>query len=368
MTPALQAPDAVLPPDTAPLVTAVMIFLDGEKYIAEAIESIVDQTYDNWELILVDDGSTDGATAIARDYAQRFPDRIRYIEHPGHENRGMSASRNAGVAAGSGRYISFLDADDIWLPDRLERFVEVAGEFPEAGMIYGPTLYWYSWAEARGEPPPVPGQTDFAGELMLDDEVLLEPPSVLRQFLVTQGGCLPGICSLLIRRDSYERIGGFEPAFRGLYEDQVFLSKMAASEPVVVIADVLDYYRQHSESCCYRSMARGEYDLEGLHPARGRYLEWLGRYLRGVGVRDPVIETQIRRQLLPHRVPFLANGIKQWRRFKRRMRWARKRYTPQPIKLAYFGLKVRVNLALYPPPKPPRVSAARSEQRPAEKR
>ena len=344
-----EPPTAEMPPEM-PLVTAVMIFLDGEKYIAEAIDSIVEQTYENWELILVDDGSTDGATAIARDYAARVPDRIRYIEHPNHENRGMSASRNAGVAAGSGEYVSFLDADDIWLPERLERFVEVAEEFPRAGMIYGPTLYWYSWAEARGEPPPVPGQTDFPGDPMLDDEVVLEAPSVLRQFLVTRGGCLPGICSLLIRRDSYERTGGFEPAFRGLYEDQVFLSKMAATEPVVVIADVLDHYRQHSESCCYRSMARGEYDMEGLHPARGRYLAWLRLYLRSAGVRDAVIDRQVARQLLPHRVPFLARGIKRWRMFKRWFYVFRKKHTPRWAKLIYWKATVWLDRVLYPPP------------------
>lgn len=275
--------------EDSPLITAVTIFLNGEKYIAEAIESVLAQSYPNWELVLVDDGSTDGATAIARDYAARHPDRIRYIEHPGHENRGMSASRNAGVAAGRGRYISFLDADDVWLPERLERFVEAARAFPHAGMIYGPTLYWFSWAEARGETPPVPGQADFPGELDLPTWELIAPPTALRRFLVTQGACLPGICSLLVRRDAYEAIGGFEPSFRGLYEDQVFLSKMTATQPVVVIDEILDHYRQHSESCCYRNMARGDYDLEGLHPARGRYLRWLRDHLARAGVKDPII-------------------------------------------------------------------------------
>ena len=56
---------------------------------------------------------------------------------------------------GSGEYVSFLDSDDIWLPGRLEHFVAVARAFPQAGMIYGPTLYWYSWAKDRGVDPPV---------------------------------------------------------------------------------------------------------------------------------------------------------------------------------------------------------------------
>ena len=61
-----------------PLVSAITIFLDEEKYLKEALGSILDQTYDNWELLLVDDGSTDGSTDIAKSYAARYPGRVRY--------------------------------------------------------------------------------------------------------------------------------------------------------------------------------------------------------------------------------------------------------------------------------------------------
>ena len=84
-------------PSTRPKVTAILIFLDGERFLAEAIDSILGQTLTDWELILVDDGSGEAASGIARDYAARFPGRIRYTDHPGHANLGMSASRNAGL-------------------------------------------------------------------------------------------------------------------------------------------------------------------------------------------------------------------------------------------------------------------------------
>jgi glycosyltransferase involved in cell wall biosynthesis len=289
-----------------PLVTAVMIFLNGENYIAESIESILAQTYTNWELVLVDDGSTDGATEIAKDYAVRYPERIRYIEHENHENHGMSASRNAGVAAGYGEYISFLDADDIWLPTRLTHFVEIAEAFPDAGMVFGPTLYWYSWAAERGMEPPVPGQEDFEGHVDFVADELIPAPVPLQRFLATRGGCIPGICSLLIRRTAYDDIGGFEPAFRGLYEDQVFLSKITLHHPTVVTHEVLDYYRQHSESCCYRAIESGEYHPQELHPARGNYLLWLQQYCARVGISDPTIDRIVRKQLIPHRFPILV--------------------------------------------------------------
>jgi peptidoglycan/xylan/chitin deacetylase (PgdA/CDA1 family)/glycosyltransferase involved in cell wall biosynthesis len=278
-------------------VTVVMPFLNSEKYIEEAIESIIAQTDKDWELILVDDGSTDASTAIARDYAAGYPNKIRCVDHEGHENRGMSASRNLGVSLGSGEYVSFLDSDDVWLPARLEHFVAVARAFPQAGMIYGPTLYWYSWAKDRAVDPAVPRQQDFAGHLDLPALELIDPPAPLRQFLRSGGGCLPGTCSLLVRRDAYDRVGGFEPNFRGLYEDQVFLSKMVLCHSVVTTGQVLDRYRQHLESCCYRAMETGEYHPMNLHPARLRYLRWLERYCRDRGIDDPVIQHALREQI-----------------------------------------------------------------------
>lgn len=331
-----------------PLVTAVIIFLNGEKYIEESIESIRAQTYDNWELVLVDDGSTDGATAIAKGYAARYPDRIRYVEHDNHENRGMSASRNAGVSAGRGELVSFLDADDIWFPERLEHFVEVARQFPEAGMIYGPTIYWYSWAEARGMEPPVPNQQDFEGHLDLPTDTLLPPMAPLRRYLTTGGACLPGICSLMIRRNAYEDIGGFEPSFRGLYEDQVFLSKITMHYPTVVIEEALDYYRQHTESCCYRAIQDGDYHPEDIHPARGTYLAWLEKYCADSGVSDPIVSRAINRQLVFYRYPTLrrlSNGLRWVKRLPKKLA---RRYLPKAVqdrigafKRSWYARKLR---------------------------
>src|SRR3712207_5555672 len=128
------------------LVSVITTFLDEEKFIKEAIESVLAQRYDNWELLLVDDGSTDSSTQIALRYAQRYPEKVRYLEHPGHENRGRSATRNLGIANARGEYIAFLDADDAWLPHKLQQQVAILNSHPEAGMVYGRTLLWYSWS------------------------------------------------------------------------------------------------------------------------------------------------------------------------------------------------------------------------------
>src|SRR5215218_10922420 len=95
-----------------PLVSAIIIFLNEERFIEEAIQSVFAQSYENWELLLVDDGSSDASTRIALRYAEEHPGRVRYLEHPGHQNRGMSASRNLGISHTKGEYIACLDADD----------------------------------------------------------------------------------------------------------------------------------------------------------------------------------------------------------------------------------------------------------------
>src|SRR5262245_1939250 len=92
-----------------PRVSAVVIFLDAEPFLAEALDSILAQSYRDWELVLVDDGSSDGSADVARRYVERGGGRIRCVTHGGRANRGMSASRNVGVAHARGEYVAFLD-------------------------------------------------------------------------------------------------------------------------------------------------------------------------------------------------------------------------------------------------------------------
>ena len=128
-----------------PLVSCIIIFLNGEAFLAEAVQSVFAQTYTNWELLLVDDGSGDGSTQLAQHFAEQQPDRVRYLEHPRHQNRGMSATRNLGIHQARGEYVAFLDADDLWLPEKLEQQVAIMSRQPRAAMVYGRTLIWHSW-------------------------------------------------------------------------------------------------------------------------------------------------------------------------------------------------------------------------------
>lgn len=273
--------------------SCIIIFLNGEAYIREAIESVLAQTWAEWELILVDDGTTDGATAIARSYAAAHPDRIRYIEHPGHENLGMSASRNAGLRIARGEYVAFLDADDIWLPDRLTRHIEVLERHPDVAMSVAPTLLWSSWNKDNLPKSRPWLAADMETELGLPEFVPLPPPAVARHYLASHGAGFPGICSLLIRRERILEIGGFEDSFRGLYEDQVMLFKIFLNFPVIAIHDVLDFYRQHDASACGQAGR-----ISGDRRMRPIFLEWLQGYMIDRGVKDPEVWRAFRGEML----------------------------------------------------------------------
>ena len=136
----------------AGLVSIVMPFFNTrEAFLVEAVDSIRNQTYENWELLLIDDGSDAALSKIAKGVARGQPDRIRYLEHDQHRNLGISASRNRGILAARGEYIAFLDADDVWDAHQLEEQVELLLLRPEAAMLYGNTIYWRSWESRPDE-------------------------------------------------------------------------------------------------------------------------------------------------------------------------------------------------------------------------
>ena len=157
------------------VVSVIMPFLNTpERYLREAISSVQDQTYPHWELILINDGSESEISAVARNIASDDPDRIIYLSHPGEGNRGTSRSRNLGIEKASGELIAFIDADDVWLPDKLEEQVEVLARFPDAEMLCGNTLYWYSWSGRD------PDQTrDHMPRSRFRTTKLVQPPRML---------------------------------------------------------------------------------------------------------------------------------------------------------------------------------------------
>ena len=284
--------------EAIPNISVVMIFWNAARHIEEAIASVFAQTHESWELLLVDDGSTDASSGIARAMADRHPGRVRYLEHPGHCNAGMSASRNLGIAHARGAYLAFLDSDDLWLPERLARHLGVLQAHLDVAMVYGPTFYWFGWTGRPGD-----ARRDFVPPLHVATHVPLQPPLLMEAFLRSGGAALPGICSLLVRMEAVKAVGGFDPTFRSAFEDQVFLSKIALSCPVIVIDEWLDKYRQHAASYSAQAIASREYDPSRPNPARLRFLEWLESHLAGMPDRQRRLGALLERELRPYRQP-----------------------------------------------------------------
>lgn len=322
-----------------PLVSIITIFLDTERFIEEAIRSVLAQTYQRWELLLVDDGSRDGSTAIAQRYATESPDRIRYLVHPGHANRGTGPSRNLGLTEARGELIAFLDSDDVWLPRRLERHVAILKRYPDIAMAYGPTLYWFEWPGAATSPQ----RRDHVSDLWLRANRRYNPPELLIRFLDSGGGAFACMGAVTVRRAVALRVGAFEDMFRR-HDDPVFLSRVCLSEPVYVMDECLDLYRQHPDSICAVTRRQGSYDPHRPSAARRTYLEWLERHLARCAVDDPRLWKALRFQLLAYRQPLryqiaaapreLANAL----RFAlRRLRRAFDRRGPLPSQARRSG-------------------------------
>jgi glycosyltransferase involved in cell wall biosynthesis len=276
---------------TGVTVSVIMPFHNAGGFFEESIESVRSQTYARWELLLIDDGSTDGSSAVARRFASLDP-RIRYLGHEGGEPAGASAARNLGLAHAAGEIIAFLDADDIWLPRKLEEQLELLARHPEAGMLYGRTMYWYSWMKDAAAAP-----ADYPTELGFPGGSLLDPPLLLTAALRGEAP-LPCMCSFVVRRDVVDEAGAFDESFKRVFTDQVFLTRMLLAAPVFVADACWDLYRQHAASSVATAERAGILSTERL-----RYLAWAAGYLEGRGMRGTAAWRSIREERLHLRFP-----------------------------------------------------------------
>lgn len=305
-----------------PLVTVVIIFFENEAFLAEAIDSVLAQTYTNWELLLCDDGSTDGSTAIARDYAGADPQRIHYLAHPGHENLGKNATRNLGIRRASGDFVAFLDGDDVWLPTKLDRQVRLLAENPDAAMLYGRTQYWLSWT---GEP--ADADRDSLIEEGFHRDRLVPPPLPLVHYLEDEG-VYPCMCSVIVRRSVFDEIGLFDEEYRDGSQDMVFHTKVFLNAPVYVSSECWDRYRIHPDSFWGRMREQGLYEDGKPHAIRRRYLEWLRSHLIERGIDSPAVWRALDQALRPYRHPHLAAFEQRLGRLRERIRTAAARISP----------------------------------------
>lgn len=126
-----------------PLVTVVIPAFNAEFYISEAIESVFSQTYQNYEVIVIDDGSSDSTLQIVEEYCIKY-ENVKLLTHPEHQNRGVSKSRQLGVQQAQGKYIAFLDADDFWEPQKIGIQVALLEISLFSSFLWYWRLFWCS--------------------------------------------------------------------------------------------------------------------------------------------------------------------------------------------------------------------------------
>jgi len=231
-------------------ISIIIIFKNAEKYLREAVESVFEQTFTDWELLLVDDGSTDSGTSIARELADQNPQRISYLHHEGHQNKGVNASWNLGLGQARGEFVAFLDSDDVWLPEKLERQLAFINQHPEVGLLASPAIYWYEDGKKEVQPMTLsPGRLPPGAWIpkMLENEDNAACPSMV-----------------LIKKDLALQSAGFEKRPPTLYEDQVMWCKATFAAPIYYYPECLGLYRIHSASRC-QSTPPHQRNLASLH-------------------------------------------------------------------------------------------------------
>ena len=274
-------------PRDKPRISAVTIFYNPGAFLEEAIESVLAQTYSDWELLLINDGSTDVSGKIAKEYAARFPNQVRCLTHPGGVNRGMSATRNLGISEAQGEFVAFLDADDVWAPCKLEEQMALMDAHPEIAMLCGATVQWFSWTGKPGDlhrdDPYITGclRTGMDAPRGLPLNVVIDPPGGVLELQPLGPSCAPSMSNLITRTDFLRRIGGFDENFKGMFEDQVFLAKVYLNAKFLIVDNIWDYYRQHEKSC----MATTSFSENYL--AFESFMRWLDDYTRTITPKNP---------------------------------------------------------------------------------
>lgn len=204
-----------------PLVSVVIPVFNGAAFLAEAIGSVLNQTYTELECIVVDDGSTDNTAAIVKG----FGNKIRYIRKA---NGGVASARNLGVTAANGEYLAFLDADDIWLPEKLSRQVELLRARPDLGLVYTGLYLVDENFHHIGEMTPPDGRVALRNSLLLELPVMT----------ISMTAALP--------TKVFHAVCGFDERLT-TSADTDFGCRVASKYPVERISEPLALYRQHGE-------------------------------------------------------------------------------------------------------------------------
>jgi glycosyltransferase involved in cell wall biosynthesis len=204
------------------LVSAIIPAYNAELYLAKAIESALAQTFRNFEIIVVNDGSTDNTAQIAH----QFKDDVQYVYQ---SNQGLAAARNTGIRHAKSQIIALLDADDLWDPEFLQVMVELFEKHPDAAAVYCGFKY-----------------IDAQGNIVGKPSLRVVSPELFHRTQVMQGNWLSA-CAVLFRKSIAEEVGLFDESLRAL-EDQDLWIRLSANHAFIGVPVPLVKYRQHGSN------------------------------------------------------------------------------------------------------------------------
>ncbi len=203
-----------------PLVSVLMTVYNREKYIAQAIESVLNSTYQNWELIIVDDGSNDASVALAQSYEAKD---ARIKVYVNDINLGDYPNRNQAASYAKGKYLKYVDADDMIYPHGLELLVYYMEQFPEAGY----------------------GLCSLAQDKLYMYPFQLSPYEAYKRHYFEQQLFHKAPLSAIIKRDIFNKVGGFTG--KRMLGDFEMWHLLSQKYPVILMPHGIVWYREHEE-------------------------------------------------------------------------------------------------------------------------
>lgn len=243
----------------APLVSVIMNCYNSEQYLREAIDSVYAQTYQNWEIIFWDNASTDSSAAIAKSYDSR----LKY--HSGTETVPLGAARNRAIEKASGELIAFLDCDDLWYPEKLEKQVPLFKD-TEVSLVYCDTLFFNSNGYRKRLYSGTKAYTGYCFSRLLS-----------HYFLSME--------TIILRKESLKNLDyWFDERFNMIEEADLF-RRVAMTGKLAMVDEVLSMWRMHSNSWTWKKTELVWIETRMMLETYGKkYEDFFKRYAKEVGI------------------------------------------------------------------------------------
>lgn len=269
-----------------PRVSVIIPTYNCKEYVCEAVDSVLNQSFKDFELIIVNDGSTDGTEQVLKKYFEGFPDKIKYIEQ---ENKGISVARNIGIRASSGEFIAFLDADDLWLPEKLATQIVVFDTNPNVRFVHTNT---YGFGGPEGT---------YLNRYWMSREQIKKHSGYIffelyfRNIRIT-------VSTVMIRRECLDKVGIYDEylSLLGCEDRELFLrilwqfEAIYVDEPLAKYRDRADSMGQNFEKMIiaqeyvYDKIAK-LYGLPNSYKKKGLssvYYEWASAFYSSLHIRE----------------------------------------------------------------------------------